>query len=80
MVEAKTVSGKKANINAEVLSAKDLDLNEEHRLGVRTEEFSQYIRALMLNWRQGTVAVKGRSDVSFSNKKPWKQKGTSRKV
>ena len=78
MVEAKAVGGKKANINAEVLSAKDLDLNEEHRLGVRNEEFSQYIRALMLNWRQGTVAVKGRSDVSFSNKKPWKQKGTGR--
>ena len=32
----------------------------------------------MLNWRQGTVSCKGRSDVSFSNKKPWKQKGTGR--
>ncbi len=38
----------------------------------------QYIRALMQNWRQGTVACKDRSEVSFSNKKPWKQKGTGR--
>lgn len=40
--------------------------------------FSTWIRALRQNWRQGTVACKGRSDVSFSNKKPWKQKGTGR--
>lgn len=39
---------------------------------------AQYIRALMQNWRQGTVACKDRSEVSFSNKKPWKQKGTGR--
>ena len=37
-----------------------------------------YVRALLQNWRQGTVACKGRSDVSYSNKKPWKQKGTGR--
>lgn len=36
------------------------------------------VRALLQNWRQGTVACKGRSDVAFSNKKPWKQKGTGR--
>jgi len=40
--------------------------------------FSTWIRALLQNWRQGTVACKGRSDVSYSNKKPWKQKGTGR--
>jgi large subunit ribosomal protein L4 len=40
--------------------------------------FAQYVRALMQNWRQGTVGVKGRSDVAYSNKKPWKQKGTGR--
>ena len=39
---------------------------------------SLYIRALLQNWRQGTVGVKGRADVSFSNRKPWKQKGTGR--
>ena len=39
---------------------------------------SIYIRSLLQNWRQGTVACKGRSDVGYSNKKPWKQKGTGR--
>ncbi len=32
----------------------------------------------MQNWRQGTVGCKDRSEVAFSNKKPWKQKGTGR--
>jgi large subunit ribosomal protein L4 len=36
------------------------------------------IRQLLQNWRQGTVGVKGRSEVSYSNRKPWKQKGTGR--
>ena len=36
------------------------------------------MRALRQNWRQGTVAVKGRSDIAVSGKKPWKQKGTGR--
>ena len=40
--------------------------------------YSTYIRSLMQNWRQGTVACKGRSDVSYTNKKPFKQKGTGR--
>jgi large subunit ribosomal protein L4 len=43
-----------------------------------TKTFAIYIRTLLQNWRQGTVGCKGRSDVSFSNKKPWKQKGTGR--
>jgi large subunit ribosomal protein L4 len=61
-----------------VVTSHDLDLNEDHRMNVRSETYSQYVRALMQNWRQGTVSCKGRSDVSFSNKKPWKQKGTGR--
>ncbi len=40
--------------------------------------FSAAVRVLMRNWRQGTVACKNRGEVSFSNKKPWKQKGTGR--
>lgn len=40
--------------------------------------FSVCVRSLLQGWRQGTVAVKGRSDVDLSNKKPWKQKGTGR--
>ena len=43
------------------------------------KEFSVWVRVLLQNWRQGTVACKGRGDViSRSNKKPWKQKGTGR--
>lgn len=36
------------------------------------------IRVLLQNWRQGTVGCKSRGEVSFSNKKPWRQKGTGR--
>lgn len=42
------------------------------------EQFAMWVRSLLQNWRQGTVGVKGRSDVALSNKKPWKQKGTGR--
>lgn len=45
---------------------------------VKPREFAVWIRALLQNWRQGTLGVKDRSEVSFSNKKPWKQKGTGR--
>ncbi len=40
--------------------------------------FAVAIRVLQQNWRQGTVGVLDRSEVSYSNKKPWKQKGTGR--
>jgi len=40
--------------------------------------FSYVVKSLLLNWRQGTVASKSRGEISFSNKKPWKQKGTGR--
>ena len=40
--------------------------------------FATAIRVQLQNWRQGTVGVKRRSDVAFSGKKPWKQKGTGR--
>ncbi len=43
-----------------------------------TTAVAQWVRSLVQNWRQGTVGVKGRSDVARSNKKPWKQKGTGR--
>lgn len=36
------------------------------------------IRVLLQNWRQGTVGHKTRGQVAFSNKKPWRQKGTGR--
>ncbi len=40
--------------------------------------FATWVRQLLQNWRQGTAACKGRAEVSYSNKKPWKQKGTGR--
>jgi large subunit ribosomal protein L4 len=45
---------------------------------ISAKAYTQAIRVLTQNWRQGTVGVKGRSDVSFTNKKPWRQKGTGR--
>ena len=45
---------------------------------INPKAFSIAIRVLLQNWRQGTVACKGRGDVAFSNKKPWRQKGTGR--
>lgn len=36
------------------------------------------IRVLLQNWRQGTVACKSRGQTAFSNRKPWRQKGTGR--
>jgi len=40
--------------------------------------FACALRVLRQNWRQGTVACKTRGEVAFSNRKPWKQKGTGR--
>lgn len=59
-----------------VLKAGDLGLQEGVVYAPRA--ISDYVRALLQNWRQGTVWSRGRADVSFSNKKPWKQKGTGR--
>ena len=63
-----------------IISPAILGLND---LAVRNKDvanvtFSTWVRVLLQNGRQGTVACKGRSDVAFSNKKPWKQKGTGR--
>lgn len=45
---------------------------------INEKAYSITIRALIQNWRQGTVGCKGRGEVAFSGKKPWKQKGTGR--
>src|ERR1700754_4985767 len=58
------------------LSAKEIGLEAPKK--VSTAAFSTWVRALLQNWRQGTVACKDRSEVAFSNRKPWKQKGTGR--
>jgi large subunit ribosomal protein L4 len=62
----------------QVIAPEDIALDKEQKVTVSPVGFSQCVRALLQNWRQGTVACKGRSDVAFSNKKPWKQKGTGR--
>ncbi len=43
-----------------------------------TKTLAHAIRVLFQNWRQGTVGCKTRGQVAFSNKKPWRQKGTGR--
>ena len=65
------------NNNNTSLTAQDLGLRVN--TDVRSpKNFSVAVRVLLQNWRQGTVACKNRSQVSGSNKKPWKQKGTGR--
>ncbi len=67
----------KSNAISHAVTAKDLGITVPKK-SVSTRMFAVWIRTLLQNWRQGTVGVKGRSDVSYSNKKPWKQKGTGR--
>lgn len=69
----------KAAANAEytTLSPQELGIDAE-KPEVSSASFSNLVRTLMQNWRQGTVGCKDRSEVAFSNKKPWKQKGTGR--
>lgn len=43
-----------------------------------SKSFALWVRKLMQGWRQGTASAKGRSEVAYSTKKPWKQKGTGR--
>lgn len=63
-----------------IISPASLGLNNSavRSKNVTSVTFSTWVRVLLQNGRQGTVACKGRSDVAFSNKKPWKQKGTGR--
>ena len=64
---------------AKNVSLQDLGLDNSAKKLVSERGFSIVVRALLQNWRQGTVACKERADVvSRSNKKPWKQKGTGR--
>ena len=65
--------------SAHVLTASDCGLTQlSEDQFVAPESFSLVVRGLLMNWRQGTVACKGRAQVSGSNKKPWKQKGTGK--
>ncbi len=59
-----------------VMTFQDLGISADREAA--KEGFSVVVRTLLQNWRQGTVGSKTRSQVSGSNKKPWKQKGTGR--
>ena len=66
-------------VDAAGKSLGDLKLSTDIALkDINSKNFSLAVRSLMQSWRQGTVACKSRGEVSFSNKKPWKQKGTGR--
>jgi large subunit ribosomal protein L4 len=60
------------------VAAQELDFDSNAFTHATPASFSTWVRVLANNWRQGTVASKGRSDVAYTNRKPWKQKGTGR--
>jgi len=53
----------------------DVDLKKKDE---NAKAYSCAVRRLLQGWRQGTVKCKNRSEIAFSTKKPWKQKGTGR--
>lgn len=61
-----------------IISSQDLGLDPSRRKNSDSVGFAVWVRALLQNWRQGTVGCKDRSEVSRTNKKPFKQKGTGR--
>jgi len=73
----KMTESKKAAKVYNTLSASEVGL-EAPKTRISPVGFSTWVRALLQNWRQGTVGCKDRSEVAFSNRKPWKQKGTGR--
>ena len=48
------------------------------KLSVSGQELSYILRTYHINLKQGTVKAKTRGEVSFSKRKPWRQKGTGR--
>jgi large subunit ribosomal protein L4 len=60
------------------VAAQELDFDTTTFVKASPATFSTWVRVLAQNWRQGTVACKGRADVAYTNRKPWKQKGTGR--
>src|SRR5260221_9523164 len=77
MSNKQTVDNSAAN-KLYAVGAQELDFDPAAFVMADQATFSTWIRVLAQNWRQGTVACKGRSDVAYTNRKPWKQKGTGR--
>jgi large subunit ribosomal protein L4 len=78
MNQKKNIVQPSATNSVQVLALHDFGIDPSVVSQVSPRLYANYVRVLRQNWRQGTVACKGRSDVSFSNRKPWKQKGTGR--
>ncbi len=65
-------------VGAKFITPADLGLDIEVQDVLAPEAFATCVRGFLQNNRQGTVGCKTRAEVSGSNKKPWKQKGTGR--
>ena len=75
MAKPTKVIKEESSVQSQIVSNDELGLAARSMKG---HPFAMWIHVLLQNWRQGTVACKGRSDVARSNKKPFKQKGTGR--
>ena len=74
----KIVTAKAAKVSpVSALLKKDLGIGSDVKVN-KPGGFAQQARVLSLNSRQGTNGCKTRAEVSYSTKKPWKQKGTGR--
>ncbi len=71
------MNNQKPDSVSQIVTLKALGITAPKKPASRAH-FSVWVCELMQNWRQGTVGTKGRADVSYTTKKPWKQKGTGR--
>lgn len=55
-----------------------VELNFSALDSLATTAYAVSVRGLLQGWRQGTVSHQTRGQVSLTNRKPWKQKGTGR--
>lgn len=67
-----------AESNVRILGPKDFPSAAEYADRENARDLALCVRALAQNGRQGTVGCKSRGELAFSNKKPWRQKGTGR--
>lgn len=69
---------KNNNVEAlKALSLAEIGVDSSSRSAL-SEQYALWVKVLLQNWRQGTVGCKARGEVAYTNKKPWKQKGTGR--